>query len=334
MFIFRRSQSRIAWLIFGLIFVFLCFLASMSFGKAQTSLASLYTAFFAFDGSEEQVIIRDIRLMRALTGLLAGGCLGVAGAIMQAMTRNPLASPEILGINSGAALAVVVASFFWHADYGAQTWLAFTGAGAAGLLVFFFGSLGRTGITPMKLTLSGVAVTTLLTSFTQGVMVLNESTLDEMRFWLAGSLTGRDAEMFLHALPYMIAGLCGAMLIGKEMNTLGLGEDVAKELGVRTAWIKLAAIILIIFLAGGAVAAAGPIGFIGITVPHVVRFLVGSDYRWILPFSAVLGALFLLVSDIAARFVVSMQEIPVGVVTAIIGGPFFIYIARKRGKQG
>jgi iron complex transport system permease protein len=253
---------------------------------------------------------------------------------MQGLTRNPLADPGILGINAGAAMAVVMTSFiFGTSSPIVYAWSAFMGAGVAAVTVYSLGSLGRGGLTPLNITIAGAALSAFLSSLTTGILILSQKTLDEIRFWLAGSVAGSDFTLFLQVLPYIAIGLVVAFAIGKPITTLSLGEDVARGLGQRTAWVKVAAAVSVVLLAGSSVAVAGPIGFIGLVVPHIVRFIVGFDYRWILPYSAVFGAILLLVADIGARLLIKPQEVPVGVMTALVGTPFFIYLARWKIKR-
>jgi iron complex transport system permease protein len=321
----------VAGLLLGSIALALCFVASIACGAAEIPLGSIYKAFTAFDGSEEHLIITTVRLPRTLIAMMVGACLAVAGAILQGLTRNPLADLSILGINTGAGLAVVIAVFaFSGLSLSVYAWVAFAGAGASTIAVYLMGSVGRGGMTPLKLTLAGAAIAALLSSLTTVILLLNQRTLDEIRFWLAGSVAGRDLNLFGAVLPYMIVGLALALALGKSLSTLSLGEDVAKGLGQRTAWVKVAAGISVILLAGSSVAIAGPIGFIGLVIPHISRFIVGVDYRWSLPYSAVLGAILLLLADIGARLAVKPQELPVGVMTALVGAPFFIYLARSK----
>jgi iron complex transport system permease protein len=249
---------------------------------------------------------------------------------MQTLTKNPLASPGIFGINAGGGFAVVVAmTVFSVNSLNAFSVLAFIGAAVAAISVYTIGSFGREGLTPMKLTLAGAAMSAMFSSFTQGLLVLDEVMLDQVLFWLAGSVQGRKLETLVSVLPYIGIGWIGAMLIPGKMNILSMGEDVAKGLGLNTGLIKIAIGVIVILLAGGSVAVAGPIGFVGIVVPHITRSIVGIDHRWVIPFSAVLGAILLIAADIAARYIFMPSEVPVGVMTAIIGTPFFIYIARK-----
>jgi iron complex transport system permease protein len=324
--VFWFRPSLAVGLFFGFLLVFVFLAISISSGTTGITLRTVYDSFTQFDGSREHLIVQTVRVPRALVTMMVGCCLAVSGAMMQALTRNPLAAPEILGINHGAALFVVLALFILDgSSLFAYTWFAFIGAGLAAIVVYMIGSMGRSGLSPLKLTLAGVAITTILASLTQGFLILNQRSLDEMRFWLAGSVTGRDLEIFLQVLPYMIIGLISALLLSKQLTVLSMGEDVARGIGQNTLRVKILALASIVFLAGSSVALAGPIGFVGLAIPHIVRALVGTDYRWILPYSAAVGAILLLLADIGARF---FSEVPVGVMTALLGGPFFIYLAR------
>lgn len=330
----QRTRLPLTTLTAGILLLALCLWLSIVYGAAEISLKTIYAAFTSFDGSPDHVIIKTIRLPRALIAAMVGGSLAVAGALMQALTRNPLASPGVLGINAGAALMVVSAIFVVkQADLTVYAWFAFAGAAATATAVYVLGSAGRGGMTPLKLTVAGAAMTALLSSVTQGILIMNERSMDEVRFWLAGSVAGRDLSIFLQVLPFMVAGLLGALALSKQITTLSLGDDVAKGLGQNTLWIKLAAALIIVLLAGSAVAVAGPVGFVGLAVPHIARGLVGQDYRWILPTSAVLGAALLLLADVGARLVIRPQEVPVGVMTALLGAPFFIWLARRGVKR-
>jgi len=329
-FIQPRSSPFIG-LVLGLLILILCLVASIAYGAADISFSTIYAALTSFDGSTEQLIIRTVRLPRSLIAMLVGAALAVAGAILQGLTRNPLADPAILGLQSGAALAVVVAVFLFAASsLSAYAGFAFLGTGVAAVLVYFFASLGRGGLTPLNLTIVGAAFTYLAGSLTTAILIVSQRTLDEIRFWLAGSVAGRDFTLFLQVLPYIVTGLVVAFALGRQITTLNLGEDVAKGLGQRTAWVKVIAAVAVVLLVGSSVAIAGPIWFIGLVVPHIVRFFIGVDYRWVLPYAAVVGAILLLLADITARLLIAPQELPVGVMTAIVGAPFFIYLARSK----
>lgn len=318
----------------GLLILLLCFFASLAVGAADISLGSIYTAFTAFDGSTEHLIIRTVRLPRSLIATFVGAALAVAGAIMQGITHNPLASPSILGVNAGAAFAVVVATFiFGSSSLSVYAWFAFLGAGITAVMVYLLGSLGRGGLTSLNLTIAGAALTAFISSVTSGILIISQRTLEEIRFWIAGSIAGRELDLFMQVLPYLGVGLLLAFALGRQITTLSLGEDVAKGLGQQTAWVKIAAAVSVVLLAGGSVAIAGPIGFIGLIIPHMSRFLVGVDYRWILPYAPMLGAILLLVADTCARIVIQPQELPVGLVMPLIGAPFFIYLIRSKVKR-
>jgi iron complex transport system permease protein len=327
----RRSQS-ILWigLAVSLLLLFLCLITSITLGAADIQLSTIASALTAFDGSAEHLIIRTVRVPRSLIALSVGACLAVAGAVMQGLTRNALAAPDILGINSGAAFAMVASLFFLKDTADPSTGAAFVGAGLSAAVVYFLSSLGRQGMTPLKLVLAGSALSYLLFSLTTALLIVSQAALDKIRFWLAGSVAGRDLNLWLQVLPYMTVGLLLALALGKSLTMLALGEDVAKGLGLKTGWIKAIAAVAVVLLAGSAVAIAGPIGFVGLIVPHIARFLVGTDYRWLLPYTAVFGAILMLLADVGGRLLLRPQELPVGVITALLGAPFFIYLARRK----
>ena len=313
----------------------LALMSSIAFGAADIAPADVWQALVAFNSeSTEHLIIRTLRVPRAAVAALVGAALAVAGALMQGLTRNPLADPGILGIETGAALGVVAAVFFLQiSSLSLYALFAFAGAALTTIAVYALGSLGRGGPTPLKITVAGAALTALLSALTTGMLIFNQRTLEEVRFWLAGSVAGRDLNLLVQASPYLLAGLMLALALGRQITTISLGDDVARGLGQRTGWVKGLAAVATVLLAGGAVAVAGPIGFVGLVIPHAVRLLAGQDYRWILPYAALAGAIFLVLSDVAARLVLRPLEIPVGVMTALIGGPFFVYLVRWRVKR-
>lgn len=334
----RLARSRPVLLLGLLVFAGLLGLALMSsiaFGAADIAPADVWQALVAFNPeSTEHLIIRTLRLPRAAVAALVGAALAVAGALMQGLTRNPLADPGILGIETGAALGVVAAVFFLNiGSLYLYALFAFAGAALTAVAVYALGSLGRGGPTPLKITIAGAALTALLSSLTTGMLIFHQRTLEEVRFWLAGSVAGRDLNLLMQAAPYLLAGLVLALALGRQITTISLGDDIARGLGQRTGWVKALTAVATVLLAGGAVAVAGPIGFVGLVIPHAVRFLVGQDYRWILPYAALAGAIFLVLSDVAARLVLRPTELPVGVMTALIGGPFFVYLVRWRAKR-
>lgn len=309
----------------------LAFLSSIRFGIVQLPWGSVMDAFFSFDGSRDHLIIRSVRLPRAIIAVIVGSALAVAGCMMQAISRNALAGPEVFGINYGAALTAVLASYYLGTtSLKLFAWSSLLGAAAAGVLVFVLSSAGRPAMSPVRLVLAGATLNLLFASLTQGMLIMNEQSLDTMRFWLAGALTGRDMELLLHVLPYVMTGLIAAFILSSQLNIFKLGEEVAQGLGQRLKLIRIGCMVVIVLLAGSAVAIAGPIGFIGLAVPHMARMLTGGNYRWAVPYSAVLGALLLLAADIGARYVLPGQEIPVGVVTAFFGAPFLIYLVQRK----
>lgn len=308
---------------------------SVTLGAAEIDAQVVYQALFEFDETSfEHLIIQTVRLPRVLSGVIVGASLAVAGAIMQGLTRNPLADSGILGINSGAAFAVVLAVFLLgNPPLSVYALFGFIGATVAAGLVYALGSMGRGGPTPLKLTLAGVILAAFVSSFTTAILIGDQETLDKIRFWTAGSLAGREMPLLLQTAPYMLAGLIGSMFISRQITTISLGDDVAKGLGQNTGWVKVVAALFVVLLAGGAVALAGPIGFVGLVIPHVVRFVVGVDYRWVIPYTAVWGGILVTVADVLARIIVRPQELPVGVMMAFIGAPFFIWLARWKVKR-
>lgn len=305
---------------------------SITVGARPIALGDIWNALTAFDASEtNHKIILDLRLPRTLVGLLVGAALGLSGAILQGATRNPLADPGILGINAGATLCVVVGiSVFGITQLSGYVWLAFLGAGAAMVLVYLVASLGREGATPVKLALAGAAVTAALTSVTSAILITSVDTLDQIRFWQVGALTGRTTEILMQVAPFILAGIVLALLTSRILDGLALGDDVARGLGLKVqrsrAMVGFAAVIL----AGAATAAAGPIAFVGLTVPHLARAFTGPNYRWILPYSMLLAPILLLGADIVGRVVEPPGELQVGIVTAALGAPFFIALVRRR----
>lgn len=317
-----------------IVLLLLCILWSITLGAADIAPSTVYAAIFAPDGSFEHLIIQTVRLPRVLSGIVVGAALAVAGALMQGLTRNPLADSGILGINSGAAFAVVLAVFLLgNPPLSAYALFGFIGASVAAALVYALGSMGRGGATPLRLTLAGVILSAFVSSFTTAILIGDAETLDKIRFWTAGSLAGREMPLLFQTSPYILVGLAGALLVSRQITTISLGEDVAKGLGQNTGWVKGITALIVVLLAGGAVALAGPIGFVGLVVPHVARFLVGVDYRWVVPYSAALGAMLVTVADTGARVIIRPQELPVGVMMALIGAPFFIWLARWKVKR-
>ncbi|MFC5528769.1 FecCD family ABC transporter permease [Cohnella yongneupensis] len=329
--LFAGNLSKSIGLVIGFIVLLACVFASMAYGATPITWSEVYHSFMHYDDtSNAHIIVQTSRVPRAFTAAAIGASLAIAGSLIQGLTRNPLADPNVIGINFGASFMVVFAvTVMSVSSLPVLTGVSFLGAAIAAMAVYLLGSLGRDGLTPLKIILAGAALSALFASFTQGMLVLNENSLNEVMFWLTGSVSGRSLEMLQAVLPFMAVGWVGALWIARHMNVLTMGEDTAQGLGQRTLFIKLAAGTLIIALAGSSVAVAGPVGFIGLVVPTIARQFSGNDYRWIIPYSAVLGGIIVLLADIAARFVIRPEELPVGVMTAIIGIPAFIVIARR-----
>jgi len=312
-----------------LLLVYLSY-ASLIFGVIDTSWQTAIDAYTNFNGTNEHIVIKEVRVPRVLNALTVGFCLGLAGTLLQSLTRNPVADVELFGLNAGASLFVVFAvTFVGISNLTQFTWISFLGAAVAGFVVYLLGSLGRDGLTPVKLVLAGAAITALAASIRHGMMVLNEKAADEVLFWLAGSVGGRKLEYLTSVFPYMVVAWLATFVLARPIQTLLMGDDVAKGLGQRTLLVKLATGIVIVLLSGCVVAVAGPIGFVGLVTPHLARFLVGIDTRWVMLYSGLLGSILLLIADIGARYIAMPSEVPIGVMTALIGIPFFIYVARK-----
>jgi iron complex transport system permease protein len=304
---------------------------SVLVGNEMIPLRVVLDTWLRPDGSNGQRVVEYLRVPRTAVGVLAGAAFGTAGAVMQGLTRNPLAGPEVLGINSGAAIAVVVAiSVFGVGTLGGYVWFALAGAAGAGALVHALATSGRSGATPMALALAGAAISALLSGLTTAVTLVDVNTFNAYRFWSVGALTSADAAVIASALPFLAVGALLAVVSTRALNALALGEDVARSLGTRAGPSRAVAAAAVVLLTGTAVALAGPIAFVGLTVPHVARAVVGTDYRWVLPVSAVLAASLLLAADVLGRLVARPQELQVGIVTAVVGAPVFIALVRRQ----
>lgn len=324
------SGARGIGLIAATILLGMVGLLSLALGSAEIDIASVFGAFLAFDGSTDHLIVTELRLPRTLVGVGVGASLALAGVLMQGVTRNPLAEPGILGVNAGAALAVVIAIVaFGVADVGTYVWFALVGALVASAAVYGLGSVGRGRVTPVRLALAGAVLAALLGSATSAVIVLDEQTLDQFRFWVVGSIAGRDLGVLGSVLPFLVVGALVAFGAGRQLNALGLGDETAAALGQRVGLVRGIVSLGVVLLAGGSVAAAGPIAFVGLAVPHAARLLVGADYRWITAYAAVLGPALLIGADILGRVVARPSEVQVGIMTAVIGAPIFIWLVRR-----
>ncbi|MFD2923356.1 FecCD family ABC transporter permease [Halobacillus naozhouensis] len=302
---------------------------SVALGVTDIKLATVWQAVVAFDPDlTNHQVIRELRLPRAIAAALIGGFLAVSGAVMQGLTRNPLASPSIMGVTHGAAFALIIALvFFPTVSNLGMTLASFVGAGVGVVLVFAVGSFSKGGLTPVKLALAGVAVGGMLSSLSTAIS-LHFQVAKQMSFWYAGDLSSTSWTSVQLLLAAGAVGLLLAVIISRAVTILSLGEEVSKGLGQNTLVVKTLGVIVVLVLTGAAVSVAGTVGFLGLVIPHITRFLVGTDYRLIIPVSAVLGGLLLVLADIGARLVNAPYETPVGAITACIGVPFFLYLAR------
>jgi iron complex transport system permease protein len=323
----RRGSVRVlALLVLALVVVGLL---SLALGSRAIPLSTVVDVLLHDDGSEAATIVHALRIPRTVLAISVGVALGVAGALMQGHTRNPLADPGLLGVEAGASCAVVIAIYSLGVeDLAGYAWFALVGAGIASVAVFAIGSTRR-GPDPVSLVLAGAAVSALLLAVTQAVVVRVSQTLDAYRFWVVGSASGRSLSVFWQVLPFLLVGLLLAAMSTPGLNLLQLGDDVASSLGLSPWRQKALGVAAVMLLTGAAVAACGPIGFVGLVVPHVARRLGGVDHRWLIPYSGLLGGLLVTSTDIIGRLVVPPAELQVGIVMALIGGPAFVVLVRR-----
>ncbi|MBW8707320.1 putative siderophore transport system permease protein YfiZ [Streptomyces sp. MBT84] len=303
---------------------------ALSIGSEQISWSSVVHSWFSADSPADQ-IVRTIRLPRVLLAALVGANLAVSGAVMQAITANPIASPDIMGVNSGAAMVVVAAITIVPTMAGAPSiLLAFGGAAAAGITVMVLAGMGTGKVSPVRLALAGVTASTLLVSLTQVLVIFHENDTQSVLFWLVGGVNFAQWHDIGTVLPWTAAGLLVALALAKSLNILALGEDMARGLGQHVERTRAFGAAVVIVLCGASVAVAGPIAFIGLIAPHITRKLVGSNYLRVLPVSMLVGAVLTVYADIGSRYVNPPFEVPTGVVTALVGAPIFIYLARRQ----
>jgi len=326
-----RWRRRAVGLLLVLAALALVLLLSVSIGARPISLGRVWSLVWHPDGSDDALTVHALRIPRTILGLLVGMALGVAGALMQAMTRNPLADPGLLGVSAGAAAAVVTATVvLGTVSPLTYIWFAFAGAGLASVFVYLVGATGRSGATPVRLALAGTAVTFTLVAYVQGLTLINGAALDQFRFWQVGSLAGHPASLNWQIAPFVAVGLALALALGRPLNAIALGDDAGRALGVSPVRTRVLGAVAITLLCGAATAAAGPILFVGLTVAHMARAITGPDQRWVLPYSALLAAVLLLAADVVGRVVNRPSELEVGIVSALIGAPVFVAIVRGR----
>ncbi|KQW27912.1 iron ABC transporter permease [Rhizobium sp. Root274] len=326
----KSASSRILWLSACGVLLFLLSIASLSVGTRTVDWVDIVAALHGHTSSIGEAAA-SARIPRTLLAVLAGGALGLAGAVMQGVTRNPLADPGLLGVNIGASLTVVIGiAWFGISSSDAYIWAATAGAGATAIFVYVIGSLGRDGPTPLKLALAGAATSIAFASLVTAVILPRGDIAGGIRSWQIGGVGGATFERILPVLPFLITGLLLSFASARKLNSLALGDELAAGLGERVAWARGIASLGAVLLCGATTAVCGPIGFVGLVVPHACRLIVGVDHRWLLPVSTLCGSALLLAADILGRIVARPSEIDVGIVTALIGGPFFIWIIRRQ----
>lgn len=333
-------DRRLLALLGAVVVLVLAVAASLALGARDIPLGTVLAALTErVPGDNDHSVVLDQRLPRTVVGLLVGAALGLAGTLMQGITRNPLADPGLLGINAGASLFVVLATtLLGVTSPSGYVWFAFAGAAAAMVVVYGIGTLGRAGATPVKLALVGTALTAGVTSVLTLLLLGSTTATNTYRFWAVGSLAGRgsgsSADVVLTLLPVLAAGAALALLSGRALNLLSMGDDLARGLGLRIVRARLLAMLAAVLLAGSATALAGPVVFVGLVVPHLIRPLTGPDYRWVLALAAVVGPALLLVADVLGRLLGRPGELEVGLVVALVGAPVMIAIVRRSRLAG
>ncbi|WP_434095425.1 FecCD family ABC transporter permease [Streptomyces goshikiensis] len=325
------TALRGAGLLVALAALILISLLSVWLGTRDIPFTSTWSVLWNPDGSQTSVIIHSYRIPRTVLGLLVGIALGLSGALMQALTRNPLADPGLLGVSLGASTGVVVAIAFLGVGTAlGYVWFAFAGAALASVAVYLLGSAGRKLATPDRLVVAGAAVTAVLYAFNSAVLLLDPRAFNQFRFWTVGALAGRRMDVVWVIAPFVVTGLVVALLLAPSLNALAMGEQLGRALGVSIGRTRVLGVVSVMLLCGAATAAAGPIGFVGLVVPHVARFVVGPDQRWVMAYSMLLAPVLLIGSDVLGRVLGAPGEVQVGIVTAFIGAPLFLVLCRRR----
>lgn len=310
--------------------IVLCILASLALGSRSIGPKEVVDALIhAGNDSFNALVVRE-RIPRTVFSIIAGASLGVSGALMQAITRNPIADPSILGVNTGASLFVVSGIAFFHiSTAGEYIWFALAGAAITAVFVYKIGSMGSGGATPIKLALAGAATSAALSSLVSAVILPRTEVMNAFRFWQVGSTSGASWEGILTVSPFLAAGLIIGILSAPALNALALGDDVATGLGVKIGMVRIFGALAGVLLCGATTALAGPIGFVGLMIPHTMRLICGPDMKYIVPMSAIGGAILLTVSDVIGRLIGHPGELEAGIVTAFFGAPILILIAMR-----
>ena len=325
------KRSKIVTILIGsLICLVLSGLASLAYGARHVSFYEVLRSLLNSDYTSFNALVVRERIPRTIFSIIAGGSLGVSGTLMQAITRNPIADPSILGVNTGASLFVVSGIAFFHISTSGQyIWFALCGAAVTAIFVYGIGSLGHGGATPIKLALAGAATSAALSSLVSAIILPRTDVMDTFRFWQVGSVSGATWEGIITVLPFLVAGTVIGIVSAPALNALALGDEIAKGLGVRIGVVRFFGALAGVLLCGATTALAGPIGFVGLIVPHIMRLICGPNLRYIIPMSAVAGAILLTTADIIGRLIGSPSELEAGIVTAFIGAPILIFIARR-----
>ncbi|UVY84439.1 iron chelate uptake ABC transporter family permease subunit [Brachybacterium sp. NBEC-018] len=328
-----RPRALVGALLLSLLLLAGVSLASLFVGSGGIAPADVWHALVAPTGTIEDSTVREVRVPRTVLGVVVGAALGTAGALAQAVTRNPLADPGILGVNAGAGLAIALAVAVLHlTTIDGYLWFGLAGALATAVLVHAVAARGPSGPTPLRLTMVGVAIGAVLMGMSRSLALLSPHTFDRMRYWGAGSLADRPAGTITAIVPFVLVGLVIALACGPALNALAMGEDLARSLGVRVLLVRTLAVAAITLLCGAATAAAGPISFVGLMVPHAVRFLTGPDQRRLLALSLVLAPVLLVAADVLGRVVVMPAELQAGVMTAFLGAPVLVHLVRRSSR--
>ncbi|GII97735.1 iron complex transport system permease protein [Sediminihabitans luteus] len=332
----QSPGARTAALVTALVVLVVCVVASLAIGSRAVPVGTVWAALTGGDvPAADHAAVVGLRLPRTVLGLAVGASLAVAGAVIQAVTRNPLADPGILGVTSGSAFLVAVAvGFLGVTSPTGYVWFAFAGALLATVAVYLVGSAGRGTPGPAQLTLAGVALGAVLSGLVSAIRLTDPERFAAIQAWESGSFQNRGWDVIVPVLPFVVVGLLLALALTGPLNALSLGDDLAHALGSSVGRTRVLAVVVVTLLAGGATAMAGPIVFVGLMVPHVARWVVGPDQRWIVALSMVLGPVLVLVADVAARVVARPGEIPVGVVTAFVGAPVLVALVRRRKVTG
>jgi len=323
----RRRVVGVAMLVVVLV---VAAVLSVTFGARDVTPADVWAGLTGSTDTASAATVAK-RVPRTLLAILVGAALAVSGAVLQGATRNPLADPQILGINGGAGLAIVVGiAFFGLGSATTYIWVGMLGAAGAAVMVYAIGSLGQGGATPLRLALAGAVSAVAFSSLTSAILLPHINVMNEFRFWQIGGVAGASFETILQVLPFLLAGLVICLASATTLNTLALGDELAAGLGARVRTARVVATGGAVILCGAATAVAGPIGFVGLVIPHMIRLVVGVDHRWLLPVSALGGAALLTLGDIVGRVVARPAEVEVGIVTALLGAPFFIALVRRQ----